>query len=169
MRWLLLLLLGSVVMVGCGYSPPGHGPGFGPGVQTVYVQTFKNRTAEPFLDTLVTNRVIERFRRDRRILLVNDAASADVTVSGQVTSYSSRSIVYDQSDNILTYRSQLAIASVMTRNRDGMVLWKGAVAWDDESDSADNKTVQEDSESSAIGRICTRVADQLYYRMQDNF
>ncbi len=169
MRGLLVLLLVSVLVAGCGYYPPGHGAGFGPEVKTIYVQTFKNRTEEPFLDTLVTNQIVERFRRDRRIQLVNDPAAADVTIGGQVTSYSRRSVAYDQSDNILNYRSKIGLAAAMTRNRDGMVLWKGAVAWDDESQSADNKAVQEDSESAAIDRICTRVAEQLYYRMQDNF
>jgi outer membrane lipopolysaccharide assembly protein LptE/RlpB len=167
MKYFLLLLLMPLTLYGCGYTPVALGPGIG--VNSLYIEPMVNRTAEPFLDSLLTNSLVQRFGRDSRLTLVKKPADAEAVLSGTVSSYSRTAISYDQEDNILEYRSIMKVQASMRRVSDGKILWKDNVSWKDESMNSSDRSVQENNESDAIQEIVERLADHLYIRVHENF
>ncbi|MEJ2201687.1 MAG: LPS assembly lipoprotein LptE [Desulfuromonadaceae bacterium] len=65
--WLAILLL-PLLLFGCGYTPVALEPGLE--VDSLFIEPMENRTPEPFLDSLLTNSLVDRFGRDSRIRLV---------------------------------------------------------------------------------------------------
>ncbi len=57
-----------------------------PHLKSVYVETFKNSTREPQLDTNITAEVIKEFQRDGQ-LKVKGANEADIILTGVITQY----------------------------------------------------------------------------------
>jgi len=165
-RWGGLLIL-MLVVTGCGYTPRGLSPGIG--VKTLFIQPLKNRTAEPFLDSLVTNSLVEWFGRDSRLRLVADAKDAEAVLSGEITSYSRRSVSYNRLDKIREYRSDMRVNANLRRVADGKILWKDSVSWSEESLNSSNRAQQDDNETEAIRKISNRLGEQIYNRMQENF
>jgi len=74
------------VLAGCGYSLHGNLPEH---VQTVAVPVFTNRTAEPAIESFLTQAVVEAFATNGRLRVVN-AAQADAILEGEVVATSSR-------------------------------------------------------------------------------
>ena len=57
-----------------------------PHLRSVYVETFKNATKEPQIETTITSHTIHEFQRDGQ-LKVKDADEADIILKGVITSY----------------------------------------------------------------------------------
>ena len=126
--WLLCSIL---LLTGCGYHRPGQGESLGT-IGTLRVAMFANHTYEPFLENVMTNAVTQRFLRTRRWRLVEDPAAADAVFSGTVTDFHSDPISFDANDKILEYRAQLTVAGELRQEKDGRVLWKGELTWNEE-------------------------------------
>lgn len=163
--WSLLML--SLVLCGCGYTPSALGPGIG--VASLYIEPMVNHTPEPLLDSLVSNSLISRFSRDSRLTLVSGKKAATGILSGFVSSYSRTPVAYDRTDSIREYRSTMAVTASLQRVADGKILWKGTVSWSDTSLNNSDRSVQSDQENVAIQKISERLADQLYHRINENF
>lgn len=166
---LLLSLVLLVVFCGCGYHLPGRGNNLPDDVRTLYVAHFANRTAEPFLEDHLTDLVTREFGLRQTLRLTEDAAGADAVLSGAVVSYTNRSISYGSDDETSEYRSLMEISAELRRSADGRSLWKGHLSWSEEYPSSDDKIAQEDNESAAIEEIVARLAEELYFRIVDNF
>jgi outer membrane lipopolysaccharide assembly protein LptE/RlpB len=167
MKCLLLLLLIPLALFGCGYTPVVLSPGIG--VNSLFIEPMVNRTAEPFLDTLVTNSLVERLGRDSRLTLVKKKTDAEAILSGTVSSYSRTAVSYNSTDTILEYRSTMRVNASLRRVSDDKILWKDSISWTDESINSSDRSVQEDNETIIIQEISERLAEQVYYRLHENF
>lgn len=168
-RPLPLLLVILFLLTGCGYHLSGRGNNLPPEVQTLYIELFANRTAEPYLENRIADLVTDEFARNRDLALREDKEQADAVLSGAISTYTTVPISYDSNDEITEYRSALTIAATLRRTSDGKVLWKGDLSWDEEYPSSDDKAVQEDNEAEAILQISERLAEELYFLIVDNF
>jgi outer membrane lipopolysaccharide assembly protein LptE/RlpB len=169
MRGLGLLLVALLLVASCGYHLPGRGSSLPSEVQSLYIELFSNRTAEPFLENRITERVIDRFARKRSLHLVEKREIAEAVLSGVVTGYSTSPISYDRNDVITEYRSTMTIAVTLRQTADDRILWKGSIEWSEEYPANLDKSVQEDNEAAAIVVIADRLAQELYFRIMENF
>lgn len=169
MRGFGLLLVASLLVAGCGYHLPGRGNSLPPEVQSLYIELFSNRTAEPFLENRITDSVVGRFALKRPLRLVEKQENADAVLSGVVTGYDTSPISYDRNDEITEYRSTVTIAVALRQTADDRILWKGNIDWSEEYPTSLDKSVQEDNEAAAIGVIADRLAQELYFRIMDDF
>jgi len=169
MRSLFLLIAALMLLAGCGYHFSGHGSNLPSDIHSVYVELFINQTAEPFLENRVTQRVIDRFAGKRVLRLVENKAKADAILSGAVVAYTTTPISYDRNDVITEYRSTMTISGTFRQAADDRILWKGAVNWSEEYPANIDKSVQEDNEAAAIEVISDRLAQELYFRIVENF
>ncbi|MBE0599189.1 MAG: hypothetical protein IH614_18240 [Desulfuromonadales bacterium] len=165
----LLLLLLLLPLVACGYHPPGRGSQLPVEVQTVAIEFFRNATLEPLLENVVTTAVSQRLIRGRALRVVDEARSADAVLTGEVSSYLTEPVAYDSQDEIARWRSTMQVAAVLRRVSNGEVLWKGAASWREEYAASLDKAFQEDLEAAAIATMGDRIAEELYFRMADNF
>ncbi|BCA80008.1 LptE family protein [Desulfuromonas sp. AOP6] len=166
---LLFLVFLLFVLSGCGYQFSEKAGRFSDAENRLYIELFGNKTAEPYLEDLVTNAVVTRFARKPEMEIVESWDRADVVLTGTVTGYSISAISYGPGDRILEYRSRLSVQATLRRAVDGKALWKGQVAWDDEYPTHPDKGVQEDRESEIQGLLAERVAEELYFRILENF
>ena len=169
MRGLGPLFAALLLLTGCGYHLPGRGGNLPSEVQSLYIELFGNRTAEPFLENRITDSVIDRFARKRPLRLVEKRDIADAVLSGVVTGYSTSPISYDRNDVITEFRSTMTIAVALRQTADDRILWKGSIDWSEEYPASLDKSVQEDNEAAAIAVIVDRMAQELYFRIMENF
>ncbi len=167
MRNLLSCML-LLCLTACGYNFAGQGelPG---GAKTIFVPLFKNQTAEPLLENNLSNAVSVVFARNNRMSLIADRQAADAVFEGVVKSFSSRALAYDQNDDISEYRATIQVEARLLQEDDGRLLWQGTVAWSEAYDAATNKNLQEVLKQEAIDEISQRLAEELLYRLIDNF
>ena len=76
---------------GCGYSLRGTLPSH---IRTVGVPMFRNLTAEPAVEGLVTRAIVEAFSTNGRLRVVHPA-DADAILEGEVVGYQLASIAFD--------------------------------------------------------------------------
>ena len=57
-----------------------------PHLRSVYVETFKNASKEPQIETTITSQTIREFQRDGQ-LKIKDADEADIILTGIITDY----------------------------------------------------------------------------------
>ncbi|BCR05113.1 hypothetical protein DESUT3_21820 [Desulfuromonas versatilis] len=170
--WLIVLGLALLLAAGgCGYHPPGRGEGQGAlaAVGKLRIEPFVNPGSEPFLEVSFTNALVSEFSRRGGFRVVEALEEADAVLSGAVTSYRTDAISYDQDDNILEFRSSMSVNALLRRSADDRVLWKGLVSWAQEYPAGLEKNIQEDNEAAAIALISRRLAEELYFRLSDDF
>lgn len=167
-RLLLLSAMLLLLLTGCGYRFAGQVNNLPDDVRTLYVELFVNRTFEPYLENRLTDQVVEEFARHRTLRTV-ERKKADASLSGIIKSYVTGPVSYDRDDEITEYRSKLTLLATVRRTDTGKVLWKGALSWTEEYPASDDKIVQEDNEAAAIGVIVDRLAEELHFRVVENF
>lgn len=168
MRPLLALIL-LLLVSACGYHFPGKGGTLPGGVKSLYIPLFINKTAKPQLENGLSDRVSEVFARNGNIVLVEQQQLAEAVLEGVITSYSSRPISYDQNDDISEYRATVTIETKLRQVEDGRLLWNGIVKWDENYIAASDKGLQADLEDEAVAEISLRLAEELLYRLLDDF
>ena len=97
--WLIFAPIGLLVLSplsGCGTYRLGTT--LPPDLKTVFVPTFKNTTAEPGIETGITNAVIYRFRVDGN-LRVTSQKEADTKLVGEIVGWDRRVMGYGGQDD----------------------------------------------------------------------
>ena len=168
MRFLSLVLI-LLCLSGCGYRFAGSAGALPGGVEKLHIPLFVNQTAVPQLEYQTTSRVSEVFSRNNKISQVEKPKRAEAILIGTVSSYSSRALSYDNQDRIGEYRSTMVIDAELRQVGTEEILWQGTVDWSSDYNAAVDKGVQEDYEQEAIDEIVLRLAEELLYRLLDDF
>jgi outer membrane lipopolysaccharide assembly protein LptE/RlpB len=166
---LLLMLLGCLILSGCGYRAVGWetGPN-GHAGKTVSIPVFANKTFKPNLESTLANAVVDEFAK-RNSPRIAGSDDADMTLSGEVASYSSTAISYSRSDTITEYNASMKLVATLRRNSNQQVLWKGELSWSQAFPANVNIAMQQNAEDAAIQEICKKLAQQLYLRILQDF
>lgn len=87
-------------LAGCGYSLRGTLPDH---VKTVAVPVFANKTAEPAVENLLTQAVVQAFSTNGRLRVVKPE-EADAILEGEVVGYEIQALAFDPRASIRQYR-----------------------------------------------------------------
>jgi outer membrane lipopolysaccharide assembly protein LptE/RlpB len=117
----LIPTLFTILMVGCGYQLVGKETHVPPGINSLSIPTFINKTFEPGIEIPFTQAFLKEFIRDRRVKVV-DRSQADSILEGVIKSFAIYSISYDPSNYALEYQTTIVI-DLTLRRRTGEVLW----------------------------------------------
>jgi outer membrane lipopolysaccharide assembly protein LptE/RlpB len=165
----LLLLIICCCLSGCGYHAVGWETSpHGSAGNTVSIPVFANKTFKPNLESTLANAVVDEFAK-RNSPGIAGSADADMTLSGEVTSYSSTAISYSRGDTITEYNATMKLVATLRRNSNQQVLWKGELSWSQAFPSNTNIAMQQNAEDAAIQEICNKLAQQLYLRILQDF
>lgn len=96
----LALAAALAALAGCGYSLHGNLPAH---VRTVAVPVFTNHTAEPAIESLLTQAVVEAFATNGRLRVVKPE-EADAILEGEVVGYEIQALAFDPRASIRQYR-----------------------------------------------------------------
>jgi outer membrane lipopolysaccharide assembly protein LptE/RlpB len=152
----------------CGYRMVGKETHVPPGLNSVAVPTFKNRTYEPGIEVPFTQAFLNEFILDRRVNVVN-RAQADSLLEGIITDFKIHSVSHDQSGRVSEYQTHIVL-DLSLKDRTGKVLWEeknlSEIQWFRVSSEV---LTSEANKAAAIQRIGRLVAERLRNRFFYNF
>ena len=155
-------------LVACGYRMVGKETHVPPGLNSVAVPTFKNRTYEPGIEVPFTQAFLKEFILDRRVNVV-DRAQADSLLEGIITDFKIYSVSYDRSGFVLEYQTRVML-DLTLKDRTGKVLWEeknfSETQWFRTSSSV---LTSEANKAAAIQKIGGLVAERLRNRFFYDF
>lgn len=164
----LLPVICMVLITGCGYQMVGKETHVPPGLNSVAVPTFKNRTYEPGIEVPFTQAFLREFILDRRVNVV-DRAQADSLLEGIITDFRIYSVSYDRSGFVLEYQTSVML-DLTLKDRTGKVLWEeknfSETQWFRASSGV---LTSEANKTAAIQQIGRLVAERLRNRFFYNF
>ena len=157
-----------VLLVACGYQMVGKETHVPPGLNSVAIPTFKNRTYEPGIEVQFTQAFLREFILDRRVNVV-DRAQADSLLEGIITDFRIYSVSYDQSGLVLEYQTNVVL-DLTLKDRTGKVLWEqknfSETQW---FRASSNVLTSEANKAAVIQQIGRLVAERLRSRFFYNF
>ena len=119
-------LVSALMLTSCG----GYrlGSSLPPGISTVYVPTFINKTSEPLLESVTTAAAISEIQRDGTLRL-GDEKKSDIILYVSLTDLKLSPLRYENDDNTTTKEYRLSItASIRVENRaTGKVMLRNVV------------------------------------------
>ena len=165
---LTITLLSLLLSIGCGYQMVGKETHVPPGLNSIAIPTFKNKTFEPGIEVPFTQALLREFIQDRRVNVV-DRAQADTILEGIITDFRSYSVSYDQSGLVLEYQTNVVLDLILT-DRTGKVLWEqrnfSETQW---FRASSNVLTSEANKAAVIQQIGRLVAERLRSRFFYNF
>jgi len=165
---LAVTLLCLLFLSACGYRMVGKETHVPPGLNSVAVPTFKNRTYEPGIEVPFTRAFLSEFILDRRVKVV-DRAQADSLLEGIITDFRIYSVSYDRSGLVLEYQTSVML-DLTLKDRTGKVLWEmknfSETEW---FRASSNILTNEANKTAAIQKIGRLVAERLRNRFFYNF
>ena len=157
-----------ILLVACGYQMVGKETHVPPGLNSIAIPTFKNRTYEPGIEVPFTQAFLREFILDRRVNVV-DRAQADSLLEGVITDFRIYSVSYDPSGLVLEYQTTVML-DLTLKDRTGKVLWEeknfSETQWFRASSSV---LTNEANKTAAIQQIGRLVAERLRNRFFYNF
>ncbi len=110
------------VLMGCGYQMVGKETHVPPGLHSVAIPTFVNKTFEPGIEVPFTQAFLREFIQDRRVSVV-DKAQADSILEGAVTAFYVYAISFNASGYVSEYQTLVTLDFTL-KDRTGKVLWE---------------------------------------------
>jgi outer membrane lipopolysaccharide assembly protein LptE/RlpB len=157
-----------LLLAACGYRMVGKETHVPPGVNSVAVPTFKNRTYEPGIEVPFTQAFLNEFILDRRVSVVN-RAQADSLLEGIITAFNISSVSYDRSGRVLEYQTNVVL-DITLKDRTGKVLWEAKNFSETQWFRASSDVLaNEANKAAAIQSIGRLVAERLRNRFFQNF
>jgi len=117
---LLFALLGAT---SCGYRLSGSGGLTPTGAKTIAIPVFLNGTNEPYVDSDVTQAVIEEFLADGR-LRVAGLEEADLVLHGKVTRFELIALSYSPDAIVQQYKVRLVVEAGLEDLKTRKILWQ---------------------------------------------
>lgn len=156
------LLLMCIFVPGCGYTAgsllPSH-------IDTIYIETFKNKTNEPNIEIVITNAIKDRFAWDGALKIDNKKDNADSMLQGEIVKYEKNPVAWGKNDEVEEYRLVLTVNLVYTD------LVKNKVMWQEENFKVDSEyyTTLKDQKFTSTNLnkddLIENVADELAFEV----
>ena len=155
----LLVVFGILFMTfsGCGYY--GTSSRTAKGIKSVAVPFFENRTAEPNLEIIVTERVIDNLVADNT-LSVEDESGADAVLEGVIVSFKNEPFSFNRELNAEEYHVVVSVEASLFNRTLNEPIWEKQTIRGDGSyfvDSAEEGRRYEDALAEAIKEITDRI------------
>jgi hypothetical protein len=120
-----LLAAGAIAMIaGCGYHfAAADSSALPPSATTIYVAHFDNHTRINGLNEQLLLDVKEEISNHKRLVLVDNSAAADLTLSGDVTLDNTVPTTFNSVSEPTQYTETFAVDAVLRDNKANKILW----------------------------------------------
>lgn len=122
---LFYAVLAALTLNGCGYQWVGQSSLLPKDAQTVFVETFINRSRDVGLEKELTSELRGEFYRRGQLRVVDSSDQADIILSGVVRSLDSTVASVNRRDEVLQYESVLVLDATLRRREPNEILWRG--------------------------------------------
>lgn len=170
-RFIIPILLACLLALvgGCGYHPLNSTVmGSGTAVKSVYIPVFVNRSFRPNLEAILANSITDQFalrRGEWRIA----GGGAEYILSGVILSYERTPVAYTRQDTVAEYRSTITTEITLKRNGAENALFKRRFSLFQHFPASTDISILQSGEDAAIQQICTRMAENIYVSLSDDF
>jgi len=120
--WLLLLLAAAPLIGGCGYHFAAAGPGLPSNATTIYVAKFENRSRSTGLQEEFARYLKDEIANHKRLVLIDDPASADLRLTGTIRSYETYPAASNAVSEPSTYSMTLMVDARLV-DRSNNLIW----------------------------------------------
>jgi outer membrane lipopolysaccharide assembly protein LptE/RlpB len=154
---------------GCGYQIMGRGEEFPEGITSLAIVPFENTTKEANLNAIFVSALRREFIFRREVEIVSEK-KAQASLQGTITSITFSSIAYDEEARALEYRVTITLDLLLIRQGNGEILWRGDdIQGSEEYLASTNVIVEEGRKNSAIRKIATDLAEEIYIKIKERF
>jgi len=120
-----MLLVWIVVAGGCGYKLAYQGK-----VDSLYIETFKNRTFEHGIETVVTDKLIREFIYDGRMKILQKDV-ADAVLEGEIIEFRLEPYTYGATEeDVRQHRVWIKAHIRLVDTKSGEVIWEDTITGD---------------------------------------
>jgi hypothetical protein len=169
MRTRVLLLLSSILLAGCGYHFPGGGGSFAPGLQTVFVDVFTNRTSEANADNIFRTAFSNQVVQGGRFKLAPSREEADAIFRGTILSLQSLPLAYKATNLSAEDRITVTLEISFEERKTGRVIWTDGALVGTGDYRVTTTGVTETSRRNALIKLATDTAERAYRLMLSDF
>ena len=155
-----------LLLLGCGYQLVGKETHLPPGVSSIAIPTFINRTLEPGIEIPFTQAFLRDFILDRRVKVV-DRKEADSLLEGIINAYSFYAVSFDRSGFVLEYQITVVV-DLTLKKPNGEILWSQKslpeTRWYRASSNVLANEANKDAALQEIGRLLAeRIRNRFFY------
>jgi hypothetical protein len=163
---LLLIALGSSA---CGYRFTGEQTRVEPGLRTVFVEAFTNRTGEAHAENIVRTAFISRFVQEGRFTLAGSRGEADLILSGSVRSLRTSPLAYKAGDLAAENRLTVTLELTLGERTSGRILWAEPALTTTADYAVASVNLTEASRKNALTKLANDAAGRAYRLMMSGF
>jgi hypothetical protein len=164
------ILLGALLLSGCGYRLAGTGGSTLPEhIRVIVVLPFDNRTNRPEIEQRVTEQVARELSRRGRYEVVTDRNAADAMLEGAITSYVTTPVEFGTDSLATRVEATVTLQAALRELATDDLLWsQDGVVFRAQFD-VDPTEDFFDRESAALDQIARGAAGSLVTAMLEGF
>ena len=164
-----LIAVCMVVISACGYRFAGQGQ-FPKGVETIFIQTFDNKTSKTGIERTVTNQVIFEFTRQREKSLAGSVESADAILKGVIRKIRTQTISRVGTEVASEREVVMTIDLKLVDQDKGATIWAARGISDRQPfDVTDDKVESDRNQTIALARLAERMSERIFSRLTNDF
>lgn len=170
-RWRtsVLMVLTALLLTGCGYHFAGGEESVAPGLRTVFVDVFTNRTSEAYAENIFRSAFISRFVQEGRFKLAHSRGEADVICRGTILSLQSSPLSYKATNLSAEDRIMVTLEISFEERESGRSIWADGAFTGTGDFPVTTVGVTESSRKNALTKLANDTAERAYSLMMSGF
>jgi outer membrane lipopolysaccharide assembly protein LptE/RlpB len=163
------ILLGTLLLAGCGYQVRGRETNLPPGIHSLAIPILDNRTDQTGIESDVTQALAAKFISTKQ-LSVTTRSSADALLTGRIFSFSTAPVAVTTSTQVSTeYRATLVVEFTFQTLKDGKVLFRETMSEWRNYPVVSDLNATELNKREAIREISALLAERVHERVIGGF
>jgi hypothetical protein len=158
-----------LLLAGCGYHFGGGEESVAPGLRTVFVDVFGNKTSEAYADVIFRNAFISRFVQEGRFKTTRSRGEADVICRGAVRSLQASPLSYKSSNLSAEDRITVILEITFEERESGRTIWTDGAFTGTGDYPVTTVGVTETSRKNALSKLADDTAERAYRLMMSGF
>jgi len=167
---IFVLLIPSLLALGCGYHFSGGGEHIDRAIKDVFVDNFDNLTTEANIENYIRNSFIDQMRRGTRFKIVSSRKLSDAVLTGSIDRIDTSHVSYTATDvakeDCVTITMKLTFEEIKT----GKVIWASENFTGKEEYTVSSATsTTETNRKAAIKKLSDDMAEKAYRSIMSGF
>jgi hypothetical protein len=162
-------LLIVLILASCGYRFTGEETRLDPGLKTVFVDIFTNRTGEAYAENIFRAAFINRFVQEGRFTLASGRGEADVILRGSVRSLRASPLAYKAGDLAAENRLAVTLELNLDERLSGRNLWSDTAFTATADYAVTTVNLAEAGRKNALTKLANDAAERAYRLMMSGF
>jgi hypothetical protein len=170
-RWRagVLLALAALLLTGCGYRFAGGEESVAPGLRTVFVDVFTNKTSEAYAENIFRTAFISRFVQEGRFQAARSRGEADVICRGTVRSLQVSPLAYKTTNLSAEDRITVTLEIAFEERESGRTIWADGAMTGTVEFPVTTVNLTESTRKKALTKLANDTAERAYRLMMSGF